>query len=196
MKSIRLVVCFLLVVLLSFIPSVGEDKPTKNPAPLTADEIAIYKAIVGQFSSYRIDVSGTTFPLLSGPGPRLSLSDGCFADIPAESVAAATHSFHDLTPDVLLGKDFPNVRLVSPADKENNSGRRNTQGTGAGAATDAPKAASLSVSEIAFDKEHRHAVVTYAMWCGSLCGDGATLVFEKTATGWKKANRRCGNWVS
>jgi hypothetical protein len=195
MKSIWLAVCLLLVVLLPFIRSVGEDKPTKNPAPLTADEIAIYKAIVGEFSSLRIDVSGTTFPLLSGPGPKLSLSDRCFADTPAESVAAATHSFHDLTPDVLLGKDFPNVRLVSPADKKNNSGRTNRQGTGAGAAADAPRAASLLVSEIAFDKEHRRAVVTYAMWCGRLCGDGATLVFEKTATGWK-ANRRCGDWVS
>lgn len=29
--------------------------------------------------------------------------------------------------------------------------------------------------EIAFDKAHRFAVVTYAFWCGSLWGHGRTL---------------------
>jgi hypothetical protein len=52
------------------------------------------------------------------------------------------------------------------------------------------------MSEIAFDKDHRFGVVSYSFWCGSLCGNGSTLVFEKVDGVWKNANRPCGGWVS
>jgi hypothetical protein len=54
----------------------------------------------------------------------------------------------------------------------------------------------FSVSEIAFDKEHQHALVSYGFYCGSLCGNGATVIFEKVGDVWKKTDRMCGGWVS
>jgi hypothetical protein len=54
----------------------------------------------------------------------------------------------------------------------------------------------FSMSEIAFDKSHRHAVVAYRFWCGALCGNGRTLVFEKAGNEWKNTERKCGGWIS
>jgi len=54
----------------------------------------------------------------------------------------------------------------------------------------------FSLSEIAFDREHRYAVVSYRYWCGALCGDGAAFVFQKIASEWKNTNRNCGGWIS
>jgi len=33
--------------------------------------------------------------------------------------------------------------------------------------------------EVKNDADHHVAVVSYAFWCGSPCGSGATLAFEK-----------------
>ena len=55
----------------------------------------------------------------------------------------------------------------------------------------------LSLSEIAFDKQHRRAVMSYSFTCGSLCGHGGVEVFVRTSDGgWKSANRKCGSWIS
>jgi len=54
----------------------------------------------------------------------------------------------------------------------------------------------FSMSEIAFDKDHHHAVVSYSFWCGFLCGHGKTVVFEKVNGMWRNTNRNCGGWVS
>lgn len=53
----------------------------------------------------------------------------------------------------------------------------------------------FTLSEIVFDKEHRRAIVTYSFVCGSLCGNGNTLVLKRTGRGWR-VTKRCGGWVS
>lgn len=53
----------------------------------------------------------------------------------------------------------------------------------------------FTLSEIAFDKEHRRAVVSYSFVCGMLCGHGNTMVLKKLGQNWKIA-KRCGGWVS
>jgi hypothetical protein len=52
------------------------------------------------------------------------------------------------------------------------------------------------LSEIAFDREHMHALVRFSFVCGSLCGSGATTLFEKVGSQWKRTDRTCGSWVS
>jgi hypothetical protein len=54
----------------------------------------------------------------------------------------------------------------------------------------------FSMSEVGFDKERRHAVVSFSFWCGSLCGNGSTLVFEKIGQEWRITDRNCGGWIS
>jgi hypothetical protein len=53
----------------------------------------------------------------------------------------------------------------------------------------------FTLSEIAFDKEHDRAVVSYSFVCGMLCGHGNTLVLKKIGQNWK-ITKRCGGWVS
>ena len=64
------------------------------------------------------------------------------------------------------------------------------------AVKDAFASGLFSMSEIAFDKGHHYGVVSYAFWCGVMCGNGSTIVFEKVNGEWKNANRGCGGWVS
>jgi hypothetical protein len=54
----------------------------------------------------------------------------------------------------------------------------------------------FSLSEIAFDKDRRHAVVSYGFHCGLLCGNGALWVFEKVDGKWRKTDLTCGGWIS
>jgi hypothetical protein len=54
----------------------------------------------------------------------------------------------------------------------------------------------FSLSEIDFDREHRHAIVSYTFECGMLCGSGRTLVFEKVGKEWRRTDLECGGWVS
>jgi hypothetical protein len=54
----------------------------------------------------------------------------------------------------------------------------------------------LELSEIAFDKEHHYAVMSFRFVCGGLCGHGATLVLEKVEDKWKPTKRSCHEWIS
>jgi len=53
----------------------------------------------------------------------------------------------------------------------------------------------FTLSEIVFDKQHKHAVVAYSFVCGGLCGNGNTLLLEKVGKKWK-ISKSCGGWVS
>ncbi len=53
----------------------------------------------------------------------------------------------------------------------------------------------VTLSEIRFDKGHKHAIVSYGFYCGSLCGNGGTLVLEKMDGVWQRKSR-CGDWIS
>lgn len=64
------------------------------------------------------------------------------------------------------------------------------------AVSDAFDTGLFSISEIAFDKEHRHAAVKYGLYCGFLCGHGKTLIFEKVGANWRKRDSNCGGWTS
>jgi hypothetical protein len=53
----------------------------------------------------------------------------------------------------------------------------------------------FTLSEIAFDKAHIQAMVSYSFICGSLCGNGETLILKKVGEEWVVSGR-CGQWVS
>jgi hypothetical protein len=115
------------------------------------------------------------------------------------SLLNASHSFHTLTPNILPGE---NVRLVDPNKQSKtvyHNDPSNTIGKGKSvedAVRDAFATGLFSMSEIAFDKESHYALVSFSFRCGSLCGSGATLVFEKVGAEWKKTDRNCGGWIS
>jgi hypothetical protein len=173
------------------------EKPVKNTSPLSADDVAIYQGLLERWNSESrslLNVSNRTFPLNG------DLSDcDCLKSIKPQSVANAANSFHILTRDVLGGE---NVRFVN-ADKQEVTVQRNDPSNsireGKSVETAVNRAFStglFSISEIAFDDEHRRALVSYSFVCGSLCGSGGVWMFEKVGGVWKKSERVCGGWIS
>jgi hypothetical protein len=180
----------------------GSDKPIKNTTPLSADEVAIYRAVLQQYisrGSGSLNVAATTYPLDPTSGMNHLSDSECLQGIQLENLAGVSRSFHDLTPEVLPAK---NMKLVNPTQQGKTVRANDPDKTIRGgksvdsAVSQAFATAMFSMSEIAFDKEHRNAVVAYRFWCGSLCGNGATLVLEKVGGQWKVTNRNCGGWVS
>jgi len=177
-------------------------KPAKSKIPLSADELDIYQAVLAQRLSQgwtSLNVSVRTYPLdATDLRSGLSVCE-CLEDIYLEASSMAFHSYHQLTRDILPGKK---MELVDPAKqaqivRANDPDRTMRMGkTVHTAVRDAEATGLFSLSEIAFDRSHHYAIVRYGFWCGSLCGDGETLVFEKVGGQWKKTDRFCGRWIS
>jgi len=179
----------------------GQEKPIKITTPLGADETAIYRAVIRQWSSNEpavLHVSGETFPI-----DATSFSDraecGCLSGLSVESLLRASHSFHILTPSDLPGKG---IRLVQP-DKQRSIVARNDPDTTVreersvnDAVENAFANGLFSMSEIVFDKERHYALVSYSFHCGLLCGSGALWAFEKVNGEWRKTDRECGGWIA
>lgn len=201
MKS-SLLSAFFMAVMLCTPTSATNDKLVRATSPLSADEVSIYNAVLRHYSGDKdtaLNVAQTTYPLDPG-SPMNGLQRGeCLKDIHLENIGVLSHSFHELPPDVLPGKK---MRLVDPRKQATIVGSNDPSNTirkgkpVEDAVENAFSTALFSMSEIAFDKDRRFAVVSYRFWCGSLCGNGSTLVFEKVKGEWRNANRNCGGWIS
>lgn len=198
MRHFGLLVFALAVAL--FLPSseFGAEKAVKSTSPLSADEIAIYQEVLRSYAgkdSESLNVSLRTVPLdiTSDTGAE------CLKDQQLTGLDSASRTFHEFTPDMLPGKNF---KLVDPKKQartihNNDPSKTIRDGSSVDSAVRTAFSTGLfSMSEIAFDKDHRHAVVHFSFWCGSLCGHGSTKVFEKVGTEWKDTGRNCGGWIS
>jgi len=156
----------------------GDTVSVKDRSPLSADAIAVYKVVLQSFAEHEtgtVNVASVTYPLGDASTPGFLSEDAdCLRGLQMEDFAETARAVHDLPATVLPG---PNLRLV----------RRGKS---------VPTPGLLSLSEIAFDKEHRHAVVGYSFRCHGKCGGGRTRVYEKVAGKWKDANRECGYWIT
>ena len=168
---------------------------------MSNDEIAIYRVVLQHWvegSQGALNVSVQTYPLeiLSSES---YVDCRCLRDIDPESLLTVSHSLHILTADVL---PLRNMRLVDPrgltiAIRRSDPHQLMREGKSAESAVAAAFANGVfALSEIAFDKAHRHAIVSYGFYCGSLCGSGITLVFEKVGDEWKRTKIECGGWIS
>jgi hypothetical protein len=54
----------------------------------------------------------------------------------------------------------------------------------------------LTLSEVVFNADHTKALLSYSFYCGSLCGHGGAMLFEKHSGQWDKGKPVCGSWVS
>jgi hypothetical protein len=64
------------------------------------------------------------------------------------------------------------------------------------AVKDAFASGLLTLSEIAFNKDHSKAVMSYSFFCGRLCGNGAVVMLKRVGRKWKVTKQSCGEWVS
>lgn len=180
----------------------GHKRPLRSTTVLSEDEVAIYRAVIQSWVSdgpTSLNVFARTFPLSESSSGSGVLECGCLIDIEAGSLFKAFHSFHTLTRDVLPKR---NMRLVD-ADKQaiivasNDPSKIIDQGKPLdGTIQNAVGNGLFSMSEIAFDPKHQHALVSYSFRCGLLCGNGATFIFEKLGGEWKRTDRMCGGWSS
>lgn len=169
-------------------------------AMLSADEVAIYRAVLQNWNNTPslLNLSDTTIAL--DTTSSMGISDcACLAGFDVQSLVSASHSLHRLTPDVFSAS---NIRLVD-ANRQIRTVQKNDPRNWIGTSKSVRKAVDdafasglFSVSEIAFDKQHRRALVMYTFVCGSLCGSGGAWLFENIEGVWKKTDHLCGGWVS
>ena len=174
----------------------SHTKQRKPDIPLGEDEIAIYRAVIQQWDSNsgkRLNVSNRTFPLVDD-----QTDCRCLKGIDLESLTTAAYSFHALTRDILPPKIARLVDANTQAGQvAKNDPDTRIPGSSVNAAVDRALDSGLfSLSEIAFDKEHRRGLVGYSFVCGSLCGNGGVWLFEKVNGVWKKSEHVCGGWIS
>ncbi len=151
----------------SVLGNTAPAEPVKSKVPLSADEIAVYGAVLRQYitskATDRLNVSERTYPF--DPDSRGSgVTADCLRGIELQNLAGVAHTFHVLKPNVLTVK---NARLVDPGKqsqvvRENDPDKTLRKGKSVSEAVhDAYSTALFLLSEIVFDKEKRHAVVSY-----------------------------------
>ena len=177
------------------------SKPAKSTAPLSADEVAVYKAILQTYSKDKgsgLNISINTYPLDPTASTTGFGQPACLNGIQLDDLSTVSRSYHELSPEVLPSITMKLVDPKTHARVVRSNDPRNTIKKGR-PVKDAVEAAFdtglFSMSEVAFDKNHHFAAVRYSFWCGSLCGHGSTWIFEKVKGGWRKV-RDCGGWIS
>jgi hypothetical protein len=136
-----------------------DDKPIKATTPLSADEVAIYRAVLQKYGSAEsgtLNVSIKTFPFVpESPTSGLKDSD-CVKGIQLGNLSVVSHSFHELPTDVLTGKGMTLVDPKKHAKIARANDPSNTIPKGKSvdnAVKDAFASGLFSMSEIAFDED-------------------------------------------
>ena len=176
-----------------------EKKPVVSDKPLTAEQLAIYRTVLKQYLSGEhgtLNLSIRTVPVET---ESPFAGHDCSKTLDMEPIQP--NIVHSFKPDDLTRLDISSLRLVDPDQqgrevKKNDPGKKIRQGVSVDDTVKNGFAHALfSLSEIWFDKKHERAVVSYSFWCGSLCGNGGTLVIAKKGDQWS-VKTRCGGWIS
>jgi hypothetical protein len=177
-----------------------ESKPKVSSKPLTAEQLAVYRVVLGNWMAQEmpaINLAIQTVPL----GETSPTGDEeCAKGLDLEPAApTVVHRFRqqDLA-QLGPGRTFT---LVDP-DRQKQEVRDNdpeqTIGNGRtieDAVRNGFAHGVATLSEIRFDKGHKHAIVSYGFFCGSLCGNGGALLLEKIDGVWQRKSR-CDEWIS
>jgi hypothetical protein len=186
---------FLVLASLIFLPafSLAQSPATKSlsKVPLTPEQIAVYRAFLLNFgagSDSPINVSDVTEKFQPDDGDFQGCMKGFARSQRTTEVHRFSNEFSDLRKIHLV--DAKSQKLADPGDAIR-------KGSSVDDAVDAGIAAGvLRVSEILLDSKHHLAAFSYSFICGSLCGNGGTVVFKLQNGKWKRSNRNCGSWES
>ena len=182
-------------------------KPKVSKAALTAEQIAVYRAVLDDYtkgSDGSLNLANKTEPV-DQPAPFFDKS--CVKGLELENTDNSVSNIHELSLAVAV---HSSIVLVDPALQQKKVEENDPQKLVKRAIEDREEVTEKQVdnsvkrafqtglftlSEIAFDKRHRRAAVAYSFVCGELCGNGDTLILKKVGQKWK-ISKRCGGWVS
>ena len=203
-------ICVTAVCLMLPLCAVTQDqtpKPKISDEPLTADQIAIYRAVLKDYtkgSKGPLNVANTTEPL---DDSRPMFDEACFkeveASVPKPSVPIGHRLDRSLIADMhvvlvdpdhqqkLIDENDPQILVKKVVDDH----EQVTDAQVDQSVKHAFEVGMFTLSEIVFDKQHRRVAVAYSFVCGSLCGNGNTLNLRESGQSWK-ITKRCGGWVS
>jgi len=177
-----------------------QAKPKISNSPLTAEQLSIYRAVLGHWMEHdlsSLNLSIQTVPLQSS-GPFSD--EGCAKGLDLEpSPTAIVHRFRPQ--DIAQLAPGRTITLVDP-DRQRREVHDNDPEKTVGEGSSIEDAVRngfahglVTLSEIRFDKKHQQAIVSYGFFCGSLCGNGGTVVLEKAESGWHR-RKNCSDWIS
>jgi hypothetical protein len=199
----RSIVAVLLVISLGAIAQENAPKPRVSDAPLTSEQIAVYRAVLAVYlrgSDLVLNLANITEQLDGADTP-------CLRGLDAGVAKGSTPAIHRIGPSLVADTK---IVLVDPDHQQKAIKENDPQNLIRKAMDDRQKITDeqldqsvesalnsglFTLSEIVFDKEHRHAAVSYSFVCGGLCGHSNTLVLKKVGHSWMVA-KRCGEWIS
>lgn len=178
----------------------SSDVPTKfTDQPLTAEQLAVYRTML--VSWYQGEKAKVNLRVLTDPitATKDSLDKRCLKGLSMEPPAAGVA--HRIRKEDLSQLGPFDFRLVEPETganevSDNDPGKAIQKGEAVDVAVENGFAHGLlTFGEIRFDKANTHALVSFSFVCGGLCGNGTTMLLEKTDGIWRK-KAQCGGWVS
>ena len=206
MRVVRLIVLILLGTAISTAQSNSRPHPTISSEAPTAEQVSIYELVLTDLLKEHEDGFNLANRTESR-GLSPSSNQACGKGIVYPPIEGPAAEVHRLAPSLVQSFKITLVdpeaqqQIITEGDPQKVVLKAIEQGKKVSdkEVEDAVKAAfahgMLWLSDIAFDKEHHQAVVSYSFVCGSLCGDGKTLRFELIDGKWKRAEV-CSQWVS
>ena len=166
--------------------------------PLSSNSVAIYRAFLTNYygrSRGPINIIDETSLFGFEMGEQGSAS--CLKE--AQLHATPSEQRHVLNRSII--PDGMTAHFIPPEDRDKSLRDPGDAIRSGGSVDDAVKkgveAAVITLSEIVFDANHTHAILSYSFVCGNLCGNGGAVRFQKNSHGvWVESNGRCGEWVS
>lgn len=186
-KPASFAACLALLVGAGLATAQNDTKPTVSTQPLTAEQLAVYRTVLGDWMANEMPAMNLSIQTVPLEANEPSGDKDCAKGLDLEPVAPTiVHQFRDAD---LAQLSSPRIVLVDPErgrkDAEDNDPEKTiVNGRSIEDAVRNGFAHGLAtLSEIQFDKSHTHAIVVYSFYCGQLCGNGGTVVLEKTDAG-------------
>jgi hypothetical protein len=176
-----------------------EAKPIVSDEPLTAEQLAVYQVVLHGWMEREVSVINLSIQTIPLPMSGALDASECAKGLDLEP--ASPNLVHRFRAQDLSQLGSAKIGLVDPERHEREIAE-NDPGKAIQTGKSVDEAVSngfghgmVTLSEIRFDKEHKHAVVSYSFHCGGLCGNGGAVVLEKVDGAWRRKSN-CSNWIS
>jgi hypothetical protein len=193
------VLSLLLLASLSAPQSSSTQQPTNAAeSTISTDALDIYHDFLNSYADgnhMKVNLVRTTTILETRSGGPGDADSGCSKHFAPADLDKNHQQTHQFDPSVI--KDWPVVLIDPDKSKIKDPEDAMRKGASVDKAVDAGfRAGQFSFSEIVFNQKHTMAIFTYSFWCGSLCGNGATVLVEKKNGKWVRSHEFCSIWMS